>query len=277
MPLFPSHWLYRRAGKHYPAVFFLLQLSVGLLVTAGTLWLITFYYEASAREFFDLLLIVEGLAVAFLSVGYVRAIPRLRPVKAWINGARGPPGDAGGMGRRGQSADPGAAPRRLAAGPARDAAGRVRHRARPRPELVGAGRAARGRAGRLGLRGDPPVLRDRGRAGARRRRGRGRAAGGLPFPARGPAAARQAGRRTAAVLRGHGHGRRHLHLAGRRLEPRPDRGGDAVRRLHRRARDGAAAGQLDRPAVQRGGTGDGRGARGALRRARPRDHERRAR
>jgi hypothetical protein len=37
MPLFPSHWLYRRAGKHYPAIFFLLQLSVGLLVTAA--WL----------------------------------------------------------------------------------------------------------------------------------------------------------------------------------------------------------------------------------------------
>jgi adenylate cyclase len=91
MPLFPSHWLYRRAGKHYPAVFFLLQLSVGLLVTAATLWLITFYYDASTREFFDLLLIVEGLAVAFLSVGYVRAIPRLRPVKAWINGARDRP------------------------------------------------------------------------------------------------------------------------------------------------------------------------------------------
>src|SRR4051812_35658390 len=88
MPLFPSHWLYRRAGKHYPAIFFLLQLSVGLLVTAGTLWLITFYYEASGREFLDLLLIVEALAVAFLSVGYVRSIPRLRPVKAWINGAR---------------------------------------------------------------------------------------------------------------------------------------------------------------------------------------------
>src|SRR4051812_49773220 len=90
MPLFPSHWLYRRAGKHYPAVFFLLQLSVGLLVTAGTLWLITFYYDASTREFFDLLLIVEGLAVGFLSPGYVRAIPRLRPGQAGVKRAPHP-------------------------------------------------------------------------------------------------------------------------------------------------------------------------------------------
>jgi adenylate cyclase len=88
MPLYPSHWLYRRVGKHYPAVFFLLQLSVGLFVSAGTLWLITFYYEASSSQFVNLLLIVEGLAISFLSIGYVKAIPRLRPVKAWINGAR---------------------------------------------------------------------------------------------------------------------------------------------------------------------------------------------
>jgi adenylate cyclase len=88
MPLYPGHWLYRRVGKHYPVVFFLLQLSVGLFVSAGTLWLITFYYDASWSEFFDLLLIVEVLAISFLSIGFVKAIPRLRPVKAWINGAR---------------------------------------------------------------------------------------------------------------------------------------------------------------------------------------------
>lgn len=86
--MFPGHWLYRRVGKHYPAVFFLLQLSVGLFVTAGTLWVITFYYDASWEEFIDLLLIAEALTVAFLSVGYAKVIPRLRPVKAWINGVR---------------------------------------------------------------------------------------------------------------------------------------------------------------------------------------------
>ncbi len=88
MPLFPSHWLYRRLGKHYPAAFFVLQLSVGLFVTAGTLWLVTFYYSASWREFADLLLITESLTLLFLSIGYFKVVPRLRPVKAWINGAR---------------------------------------------------------------------------------------------------------------------------------------------------------------------------------------------
>ena len=91
MPLFPSHGSTGGRGSTIPRFSSCSSCRSGPLVTAGTLWLITFYYEASAREFFDLLLIVEGLAVAFLSVGYVRSIPRLRPVKAWINGARDRP------------------------------------------------------------------------------------------------------------------------------------------------------------------------------------------
>jgi adenylate cyclase len=88
MPLVPVHWLYRRLRKHYPAVFFVLNLSVGLFVAAGTLWLITFWYEASGDEFLRLLLITEGLCIAFLGIGFVRVVPRLRPLKVWINGAR---------------------------------------------------------------------------------------------------------------------------------------------------------------------------------------------
>ncbi len=89
VPLLPVDWLYRRFGRHYPVAFFLLQLSVGLLVTAGSLGLVMLYYDASAGELLRLLAMVEALTVAGLSIGFARAVPRLRPIKAWINGERG--------------------------------------------------------------------------------------------------------------------------------------------------------------------------------------------
>jgi adenylate cyclase len=88
MPLLPVDWLYRRLGKHYPVAFFVLQLSVGLLVTAGSLGLVMLYYDASAGELLRLLGIVEALTLAGLSIGFARAVSRLRPIKAWINGQR---------------------------------------------------------------------------------------------------------------------------------------------------------------------------------------------
>ena len=88
VPLVPVDWLYRRLGKHYPVAFFLLQLSVGLLVAAGSLGLVTLYYDASAGEVLRLLAIVEALTLAGLSIGFARAVPRLRPIKAWIDGRR---------------------------------------------------------------------------------------------------------------------------------------------------------------------------------------------
>ncbi|MDX6648831.1 MAG: adenylate cyclase [Solirubrobacteraceae bacterium] len=88
MPLLPVDWLYRRLGTHYPVAFFVLQLSVGLLVTAGTLGLVFLYYDAPARDALHLLAIVEALTLAGLSIGFARAVPRLRPIKAWIKGER---------------------------------------------------------------------------------------------------------------------------------------------------------------------------------------------
>jgi adenylate cyclase len=90
MPLVPVHWLYRRLGIHYPAAFFLLQLSVGTLVTAGALGLVTIYYDASWGEFVRLLAITEAITLVALSLGSARAVPRLRPIKTWIMGRRDP-------------------------------------------------------------------------------------------------------------------------------------------------------------------------------------------
>jgi adenylate cyclase len=88
MGILPLHALYRRLGRHYPVVLLAMQFSVGTVITAGTLALITFYYETSERQFLELLLIAEALTVSGLLVGFFKASPRVRPIKAWIAGAR---------------------------------------------------------------------------------------------------------------------------------------------------------------------------------------------
>jgi class 3 adenylate cyclase len=91
MPLLPVNWMYRRLGRVYPAVFLLILLSIGTLVTAGTLLLVSLFYgpkKFSHRELIELLIITEALTVAGLSFGFIKAVPRVRPLKAWIMGAR---------------------------------------------------------------------------------------------------------------------------------------------------------------------------------------------
>jgi adenylate cyclase len=88
MPLLPVRWMYRRLGRGYPKAFFILQLSIGTVVTAGTLFLVTLFYEGARREFLTLLAITEAITVAGLSYGFARALPRLRPLRDWIAGRR---------------------------------------------------------------------------------------------------------------------------------------------------------------------------------------------
>ena len=90
MPLLPVDWMYRRLGKLYPAAFLVILLSIGTLVTAGTLALVSLFYHDKFEkgEFLQLLVITEALTVAGLTFGFVKAVPRLRPLKAWITGAR---------------------------------------------------------------------------------------------------------------------------------------------------------------------------------------------
>jgi adenylate cyclase len=91
MPLLPVGWMYRRLGKAYPVAFFVLQLSIGMLVSAGTLFLVTLLYEGARGEFWTLLAITEALTVVGLTYGLVRALRRLRSVRAWIGGRRDEP------------------------------------------------------------------------------------------------------------------------------------------------------------------------------------------
>jgi class 3 adenylate cyclase len=88
MPLLPMRWLYRRLGRAYPVAFFVVQVVVGTVVTAGTVLLLTIFYPATPREKVTLLVITEALTLAGLAFVFARVVPRLRPLVAWIGGRR---------------------------------------------------------------------------------------------------------------------------------------------------------------------------------------------
>ena len=88
MPLLPMRWLYRRLGRAYPVVFFVVQVVVGTLVTAGTVLLLTIFYSATSGQKLTLLAITEALTVVGLVFVFARVVPRLRPLVAWIGGRR---------------------------------------------------------------------------------------------------------------------------------------------------------------------------------------------
>jgi adenylate cyclase len=84
----PLTSLYRKLGRHYPAVFVSLELPNAFVVAAGSVALFSFYYSLSKSEFLEVLAIVLGLtAVGVVSV-LTRVLRRLRPLQAWIGGAR---------------------------------------------------------------------------------------------------------------------------------------------------------------------------------------------
>ena len=83
-------WLYRRLGRRYPALFLTAELHTALAITAATLGLLSFYYEASLSDYLLLLAIAEGLSLLSIWIVLVRTYPLLRPVERWIGGERDP-------------------------------------------------------------------------------------------------------------------------------------------------------------------------------------------
>jgi class 3 adenylate cyclase len=84
-------WFYRKLGRNYPAGFLTAELvTAPFIITAATLGLFTFYYDASLHEFLGVLAI--SLALTAVAVAFVlwRTYPRLRPIKRWIDGGRDP-------------------------------------------------------------------------------------------------------------------------------------------------------------------------------------------
>jgi class 3 adenylate cyclase len=84
----PLTWLYRKLGRHYPGVFITLELQTAFVVATGAVGLFSFYYDLSNGEFLKVLAITLGLTGVGVGFVLVRVLRRLRPLKAWIGGAR---------------------------------------------------------------------------------------------------------------------------------------------------------------------------------------------
>jgi len=81
-------WAYRRLGRLYPRIFLVLELQTVYPVILGTYALFSFYYNGEPGEFFALFGITCGLAAIAIVIACVRTFPMLRPLEAWIAGAR---------------------------------------------------------------------------------------------------------------------------------------------------------------------------------------------
>ncbi len=84
----PLTWLYRKLGRHYPAVFVTVELQTAFLIATGAVALFSFYYSVSSGDFLKILAITLGLTAVALAIVIFRVLRRLRPLKAWIGGAR---------------------------------------------------------------------------------------------------------------------------------------------------------------------------------------------
>jgi class 3 adenylate cyclase len=83
-------WFYRKLGSLYPAAFLTVELQSALLVTAGTVGLATFYYDADGEQFLQVMVIALGMTALAIGYALVRVYRRLRPIQSWIGGTRGP-------------------------------------------------------------------------------------------------------------------------------------------------------------------------------------------
>jgi adenylate cyclase len=81
--------LYRRLGRSYPYVFLTVELQSAFVITAATLGLFSFYYNASTADYAKILAVSLALTAAAVWITLLRTYPLMRPIKEWIGGARG--------------------------------------------------------------------------------------------------------------------------------------------------------------------------------------------
>jgi hypothetical protein len=84
----PLTWLYKKLGRHYPAFFITVELQTAFLIATGAVALFSFYYSVSSGDFIKCLAITLGLTAIALAIVIARVLKRLRPLRAWIGGAR---------------------------------------------------------------------------------------------------------------------------------------------------------------------------------------------
>ncbi len=83
-------FLYKRLGGRYPLVFLAVELQTALFIVAGTLALFSFYYEGSLSEYLSVLGIALVLTELAIVATVLRLLPRLRPLRRWLDDDRGP-------------------------------------------------------------------------------------------------------------------------------------------------------------------------------------------
>jgi class 3 adenylate cyclase len=84
----PLTWLYRKLGRRYPAVFIAVDLATAFVVGTGAVALFSFYYSVSKGDFVKILAITLGLTAVAIGIVLFRVLRYLRPLEAWIGGAR---------------------------------------------------------------------------------------------------------------------------------------------------------------------------------------------
>ena len=80
--------LYRRLGRSYPYVFLTIELQSAFVITAATLGLFTFYYNASAGDYLMVIAVALALTGLAVLITLVRTFPLVRPIREWIDGRR---------------------------------------------------------------------------------------------------------------------------------------------------------------------------------------------
>ena len=78
--------LYRRLGRSYPSVFLTIELQSAFVITAATLGLFTFYYDASAGDYGKIVVVGLALTGAAVGITLVRTFPLMRPIRDWLDG-----------------------------------------------------------------------------------------------------------------------------------------------------------------------------------------------
>ena len=76
--------LYRRLGRRYPYVFLTIELQSAFVITAATLGLFTFYYNASTDDYLKVIGVALVLTGAAVAITLVRTFPLMRPIRDWI-------------------------------------------------------------------------------------------------------------------------------------------------------------------------------------------------
>jgi adenylate cyclase len=81
-------YLYRRLGGRYPLAFLAVELHTAQFIVAGTIVLVSFYYEGELSEFVKLIAIAAVCTEAAILATLGRVMPRVRQLRRWIDGER---------------------------------------------------------------------------------------------------------------------------------------------------------------------------------------------